>query len=75
MKIPKYCETLQPGFYIIEETFSHRCFYITGTTKGNKWINLAVPNPKWTGLMSNGIDEYSIGLSTIHSTNPTSFAL
>jgi len=36
----KYCETLQPGFYLIEETFSYRCYYITGTTKGNKWINL-----------------------------------
>jgi hypothetical protein len=71
----KYCETLTPGFYIIEETFSNRCFYITGTTKGNKWINLSVPNPQWTGLMCNGIDEYSIGLSTIHSTNPTNFVL
>lgn len=71
----KYCETLQPGFYIIEETFSNRCLYITGTTKGNKWINLAVPNPQWTGLMWNCINDDSIGLATIHSTNPTSFAL
>ena len=66
----KYCETLQPGFYIIEETFSNRCYYITGTT-----INLAVPNPQWTGLMWNCINDDSIGLATIHSTNPTSFVL
>jgi len=71
----KYCETLQPGFYLIEETFSYRCYYITGTTKGNKWINLNVPNPQWTGLMWNCITVDDISLCTLHSTNPTNFVL
>ena len=32
----KYCETLKPGFYLLKD----RCIFITGTTKGNKWILL-----------------------------------
>jgi hypothetical protein len=71
----KYCETLTPGFYLIKETFSYRCYYITGTTKGNKWINLNVPNPQWTGLMWNCITTDDIPLCTLHSTNPTNFVL
>ncbi len=68
----KYCETLTPGFYLIE---GDRCAYITGTTKGNKWINLNVPNPQWTGLMWNCITADDIPFRTLHSTNPTNFVL
>jgi hypothetical protein len=71
----KYCETLTPGFYLIEETFAYRCYYLTGTTKGNKWINLNVPNPKWTGLMWNAITPDDNDLTHYHQQNPTSFII
>jgi hypothetical protein len=56
----KYCETLKPGFYLEEDM--NRCYYITGTTKGNKWIDfsprkeLTIHNtPFWNSLMWNAI--------------------
>jgi hypothetical protein len=74
MSKKKYCETLKPGFYYINGEES-RCFYVTGTTKGNKWIDLYVPNPQWMTLMWNCIDSYEINLSTFHQQNPTDFSL
>jgi len=71
--MPKYCETLKQGYYLIKG-IGARCIYVTGTTKGNKWINLEVPNPQWTRLQWNCIhrDEIEIGLYS--ETNPTSFS-
>jgi hypothetical protein len=44
MSKQKFAETLIPGFYFIE---GNRCIYATGTTKGNKWIDLCPSNPEW----------------------------
>jgi hypothetical protein len=68
----KYCETLKVGFYLIQ---GDRCFFTTGTTKGNKWINLDEPNPQWNSIMWNCIDKYEIDLSVFHTENPTKFNL
>ena len=78
----KYCETLKPGFYYIKgekigrSYIGARCFFITGTTKGNKWIELEdSPNPQWMALMWNCIDPYEINLSVYHQQNPTIFSI
>jgi hypothetical protein len=77
----KYCETLKPGFYYIKgegvNIGIHRCFYLTGTTKGNKWIELVVKNPQWTSLMWNTVSScsYEIELSQYYEENPTDHQL
>lgn len=89
MKKPKYCETLKPGFYLLrDETLNlHRCVYCTGTTKGNKWIELDMDgnclwsvkegdkNGGWTGLFWNCISEEEINESVYSETNPTKINL
>lgn len=75
MKKPKYCEMLKLGFYLVNETNCFRCFYLTGTTSGNKWINLSVPNPQWNALMWTCINKYEVDFATFHNTNPTEFVL
>jgi hypothetical protein len=80
----KYCETLIPGFYLQTVTYkdgistSKRAYYFSGATKGNKWIDLNVPNPRWNGLMWNCITEKenSIGkMEFFGNINPTKFKL
>lgn len=78
----KYCETLTPGYYtkrliVNDKIIVDRVYYFTGTTKGNKWIELLCGNPKWCGLMPSAIrkDEMSIGDVIFHSENPTNFKL
>lgn len=66
----KYVETLEPGFYLMD---NKRCYYITGTTSGNKWIDLEVPEPLWYSLLWNCVDRYDIELSVYSSDNPTKF--
>jgi hypothetical protein len=57
----KFCETVKPGFYYSlctnskGEITNHRCYYLTGSTKGNKWINLQSFEPSWFCLMWNVI--------------------
>ena len=68
----KYCETLKVGYYFIE---GNRCIYATGTTKGNKWIDLDVPKPQWRTLMWNCINTLDIAFTTYHTDNPTNFKL
>ena len=63
----KYCETLKAGFYLIKD---EKCFYITGTTKGNKWVDLDTHTPEWWGLMWNCIDPDEIEVAEYHETNP-----
>jgi hypothetical protein len=73
----KYCETLKPGFYYIkaENLGVHRCLYLTGTSKGNKWIELVVKNPQWTTLMWNCVSSYEIELSQYYEENPIDYKL
>ena len=71
----KYCETLKPGFYLFNGLHCKRCVYATGTTRGNKWIDLDVPNPAWMTLMWNCVAKDEICLCTYHETNPTEFIL
>lgn len=33
---------LLPGYYLIDNHITQRCYYITGTKKGNKWIETEV---------------------------------
>ena len=73
----KYCETLKPGYYLLDDTFTEtkRCVYATGTTSGNKWIELNVPNPKWMSLMWNCISQDEINQSVYYKENPTKYSL
>jgi hypothetical protein len=77
MKKQKYCETLKPGYYLYDNPSidMKRCVYATGTLKGNKWIELNVPNPKWMSLMWFSLEKSEIDRSTYHETNPTEFIL
>ena len=63
----KYCETIKPGYYYLP---NNRCLYVTGTTKGNKWINLASATPKWGTLMWNCIEQNVIDTANYSLTNP-----
>ena len=63
----KYCETLAAGFYLSDD----RCHYLTGKTKGNKWIYLNSHKPEWCGLMPNAINKDLVTRSVYHSFNPT----
>lgn len=68
----KYCESLTPGFYLSKD----RCLYITGKTKGNKWIYLTSYKPKWCGLMPNAITQKNdIDNSIYYLFNPTEFKI
>jgi hypothetical protein len=63
----KSTETLEPGFYFIE---GERCYYFSGKARGNKWIDLRVPNPKWMALMWTCISVRELEDSVVHATNP-----
>ena len=71
----KYCETLKPGFYLQETQFGKRAYYFSGSTKGNKWVDLDVTGAKWMGLLWTCLpdeQELSIGTVTFHGdSNPT----
>lgn len=66
----KYCESLAPGFYLLNATNCKRCFYITGTLKGNKWIDLEVPNPAWMSLMWTCINKDTLSDCTFYENDP-----
>lgn len=70
-KKPKFCETLLPGYYYLRTKNVHRCFYATGTTRGNKWIDLTDPKPQWMDLLWNCMSSDEIIASTFHTENPT----
>ena len=72
----KYCETLKPGFYLLKD----RCIFITGTTKGNKWILLGkrstgtiYDTPDWMALMWNAINSLMMEGAEYHANNPTGY--
>lgn len=50
-----------------------RVIYSTGTTRGNKWIELMYAQPSWMGLMWHAMDD--IDLSTHTLTNPCKYKL
>jgi len=72
---PKFCETLKPGYYLFENESigMRRCVYASGTTKGNKWIELNVPDASWTGLLWNCISKDQIDDSVYFEGNPTEY--
>ena len=76
MKHQKFCETLKPGYYLFEKDSigMRRCVYATGTTKGNKWIELNVPDVCWTSLLWNCISKEQINASVYSEENPTGFS-
>jgi len=69
----KYCETIKPGFYFAKSKES--ALYLTGTTKGNKWIQLGtLDEPRWVNLLWNCIKENEIENYFVYSeTNPTQY--
>lgn len=53
-----HAETLKPGYYchLDIKLDMTRCYYLSGTKKGNKWIYFGdsdgwVKDPKWVALM------------------------
>ncbi len=77
VKKQKYCETLKSGYYLLDDkaTGLKRCVYASGTTKGNKWIEINVPNPVWMSLMWNCISKDEIDCSIYYEDNPTEYKL
>ena len=87
MKKPKYCETFKRGYYLsvlrssrTGEIIDERAYYLTGTTKGNKWIALGTHAPQWMGLVWNCIRREDFELPnneiTFHGeVNPTQYPL
>lgn len=73
----RYCETLKVGFYLQETNVGNRAYYFTGTTKGNKWIDLEVPDAEWFGLLWTCITkDIEYGKLTYYGdVNPTEFNL
>ena len=71
----KFCETLKRGYYLIDDDLNgiKRCIYASSTTKGNKWIELNVPNPQWMTLMWNCISKDEIERSVYSEDNPTKY--
>ena len=77
----KFVESLTAGFYFKPETKIRdyvepaRCVYITGTLKGNKWVDFDNPNPKWMPLSWTSIDKDILIDTTYHATNPTNILI
>ena len=79
-----HAETLKPGFYYSLDIHLNmtRCFYLTGSKKGNKWIYLAddedgevqyLPNPEWWSLIWTCIpNAEDLNELEYSETNPTS---
>lgn len=67
----KFAETIKAGYYLYEDN----CMYLTGTLKGNKWIDLNVHEPRWMSLLWSCITKDDVDLSTYHIDNPTNFKL
>lgn len=60
------------GYYLTED----RCYYLTGTKKGNKWIYLDIPDPEWCSLVWTCLPKQTeINKSTYYKENPTKFTL
>jgi hypothetical protein len=70
-------KNLKPGFYyyVNENIDTERCFYITGTLKGNKWIEIRVLDPEWTSLFWNCISESELNECTYFQENPTKYPI
>ena len=87
MKKLKYCETFEPGYYhsVLRssrtgEIIDERAYYLTGTTRGNKWIALGTHAPQWMGLAWNCIrrEDFELPNNEITfngETNPTAYLL
>lgn len=61
---------MKPGYYLC----SDRCFYLTGTKKGNRWIYLDIPYPEWCSLNWMCLPKnYDLTDSKYSKTNPTKF--
>jgi hypothetical protein len=77
----KFVETLRPGFYFKPEIKIRnyvepaRCFYITGSLKGNKWVDFDNHSPKWMPLSWTSIDKDMMIDTTYHVSNPTNLLI
>ena len=71
----RFCESVKLGYYFVDNEYSKRVYYLTGTLKGNKWIDLKVPNPKWMSLMWTCINEEMLENSTYYENNPISIKI
>jgi hypothetical protein len=67
----KFCQSVKPGYYFVDNQYEKRGFYLTGTLKGNKWIELLdEDNPEWVSLIWTCIDKEMLENATYYDTNP-----
>lgn len=80
----RHKEKMKKGFYYANTQYFERCYYLSGTDKGNKWIDIRTvsgtesvrfPKPEWKEIVN------WMGLPTpfdlirmeYHTTNPTKY--
>ena len=81
-------EQIPKGFYLTND--NTRCYYVSGSTKGNKWIVLGhinsdgfkpIEDTQWNGLMWWCLlTDIDVGLdalndTTFYTTNPTQYTI
>jgi hypothetical protein len=77
----RFVETLTPGFYFKPEikignyVEPARCYFITGSLKGNKWVDFDNHNPAWMSLSWTSINKEMMIDTTYHASNPTNLTL
>ena len=62
----RYSETVKAGYYLHED----RCFYLTGTLKGNKWIYEDWADEGWVSLTWTCINAECVEGATYSETIP-----
>lgn len=74
---------MKKGFYYINSEWFERCYYISGTKSGNKWIDIRtvneglsvkIPGAQWVSLNWMCIPPIpELKKMTYHKDNPTKF--
>lgn len=72
MNKTSHADTVIPGYYYN----TNRCYYLTGSKKGNKWIDLTYREPEWWGFAWMCIPSDSeLDKMKFSETNPTKYKM
>ena len=76
---------MKKGFYYINSEWFERCYYISGTKSGNKWIDIRsvneglsveIPGAQWVALNWMCLPPVpELKKMTYHYSNPTKFKI
>ena len=67
MSRKQFCLSVTPGFYLLP---NDRCYYLTGTLGGNKWIDFDWADEGWSSLMWTCINKECIEDAIYSEENP-----